>query len=178
MGFRPTAEVNWGVEGWPVTDGVPDPEVQIPVRFRLQVAPSGTVRYLNGPELDDVGHLAYMLTATWTTTDVLGPYDDPAAHHGGAYVLQRTGSQVSAQIRTTRSPVQHYARQKPQVLFIVPAGFRPARRVKREVTALRAVDAQGRALVEPPVTQSFRVQVDPDGVAGSAGSGRQGRTGV
>ena len=163
LGFRPTAEVVRGVEGWPVIEGLPDPAVLFPTRFRVRVAPNGAVRYLDGPELDEVGHLAYMLTATWSTTDVLGHYDDVEAHHEGTYALQRQGSLVTVQLRTTRSPVQHHARQVPTVLFTVPAGFRPAHRVQLEVTALDPVDEAGTALPEAAATSSFRVQVDPDG---------------
>ena len=69
------------VEGWHRPDGGPDPAVLIPDRFRVLVVPSGAMRYLDGPELDEVGHPANMLTATRMTTDVLGHCDDPAAHH-------------------------------------------------------------------------------------------------
>ena len=162
-GFRPTAEVVRSVEGWPVIEGLPDPAVLLPTRFRVRVAPNGAVRYLDGPELDEVGHLAYMLTATWTTTDVLGHYDDVEAHHEGTYALQRQGSLVTVQLRTTRSPVQHHARQAPTVLFTVPAGFRPAHRVQLEVTALHPVDEAGTELPEAASPSAFRVQVDPDG---------------
>ena len=84
--FRPATLESREVEGWPVAEGVLGtgaqarflrflrPEVLQPTRFRLQVAPSGEVRYLNGPGRVAGGPLAYMLTTTWTT--VPGP---PAA---------------------------------------------------------------------------------------------------
>ena len=84
--FRPATLESREVEGWPVAEGVLGtgaqarflrylrPEVLQPTQFRLQVAPSGEVRYLNGPVWGDGGPLAYMLTTTWTT--VPGP---PAA---------------------------------------------------------------------------------------------------
>ena len=163
IGFRPQEQETREVDGWPLSDGVLDPAILIPVRFRVQVAPTGEVRYLDGPELEEVGHLAYVMVATWTPPDFLGRYDDQAAHHGGAYSLRRTGSQVTAQLRTTRSPVQHFARQAPEVLFTVPAGYRPAHEVQVEVTALQPVDEAGTFRAELPATRSFRLKVAPNG---------------
>ena len=163
VGFRPVASEIREAEGWPVVAGQRRPDVQIPVRFRVQVASDGEVRYLDGPELDEVGHLAYTLTLGWRTNGTTGRYRDQGAHHEGNFALQRTGQAVTLHLSTVRSPVQHFARQAPADLFTVPEGYRPTETVFLEVTALRPVDVGGGPLDEPPVTEVFRVQVAPEG---------------
>ncbi|MCY3658821.1 MAG: hypothetical protein OXG36_07350 [Caldilineaceae bacterium] len=163
IGFRPREAETREVDGWPILDGVLDPAVLIPVRFKVQVAPTGEVQYLDGPELEEVGHLAYVIVTSWVTPDVQGRYDDQAAHHEGGYSLRRTGSLVAAHLRTTRSPVQHYARQAPEVLFTLPAGYRPSQEVQLEVNGLRSVNEAGAFQAELPEARSFRVQVAPNG---------------
>ena len=163
IGFRPREAETREVDGWPILDGVLDPAVLIPVRFKVQVAPTGEVQYLDGPELEEVGHLAYVIVTSWVTPDVQGRYDDQAAHHEGVFSLRRTGSLVAAHLRTTRSPVQHYARQAPEVLFTVPAGYRPSQEVQLEVNGLRSVNEAGTFQAELPEARSFRVQVAPNG---------------
>lgn len=163
VGYRPAESEIREVEGWPVEAGQRRFEVQIPVRFRVQVASNGEVRYLDGPELDEVGHLAYTLTLGWRTNGTTGRYRDQEAHHDGNFALQRTGQAVTLHLGTVRSPVQHFARQAPADLFTVPDGYRPTETVFLEVTALRPVDVDGELLDQPPVTEVFRVQVTPEG---------------
>ena len=163
VGFRPVASEIREAEGWPVEAGQRRPDVQIPVRFRVQVASNGEVRYLDGPELDEVGHLAYTLTLGWHTNGTTGLYRDQGAHREGNFALQRTEQTVTLHLGTVRSPVQHFARQAPVDLFTVPEGYRPTEIVFLEVTALRPVDVGGGPLDEPPVTEVFRVQVMPEG---------------
>ena len=62
---------------------------------------------------------------TPTPVHAEGVYGDLAAHHHGSYRLQWRGDLVEAAFMTTRSPVQHAARQRPQVLFTLPPKFRP-----------------------------------------------------
>ena len=54
VGFRPQKVKVRAVEGRPVADGITDPAALIPVRFRVQIAPSDAVRDIDGPELDEV----------------------------------------------------------------------------------------------------------------------------
>lgn len=135
-----------------------------PYRFQIQIAPDGTVRYASGATWAGVDYLNYTLTTTWTASDThwspsreTGSYDDPTVHHESQYRLQRTGERVRATLTTTRSPLAY-----PQVLFTVPADYRPTTTVTREIVG-REVPAAG-VLPDPdPGSRIFWVQVDPDG---------------
>ena len=77
--FRPAAAESREVEGWPVVETVRTKnagqwsrrhlqlDVLQPVRFQLQVAPSGEVHYRDVPAQAAGDPLAYMLTTTWST---------------------------------------------------------------------------------------------------------------
>ena len=67
--FRPPFPVMRRGVGQPVrADGSPDPAQPDLRRFRLQMEPDGRVRYLDHPEVADVGYLAYNLHLSWGTT--------------------------------------------------------------------------------------------------------------
>ena len=67
--FRPPFPVLRRVVGQPVlADGSLDPASPDPRPFRLQIAPDGAVRYLDHPEVAELGYLAYALHLTWGTT--------------------------------------------------------------------------------------------------------------
>ena len=67
--FRPPFPVLRRVVGQPVLiDGSLDPAHPDPRPFRLQLAPDGAVRYLDHPDVEGVGYLAYSLHLTWGTT--------------------------------------------------------------------------------------------------------------
>ncbi len=51
-----------------LVDGSPDPTQPDPRPFRLQLEPDGRVRYLDHPDVADLGYLAYNLNLTWGTT--------------------------------------------------------------------------------------------------------------
>ncbi len=64
--FRPALDIDWDVEGWPVTpEGGPAADRAGPTVFKLRVATDGTVRYLDGESLDGVGHLRYTTRLAW-----------------------------------------------------------------------------------------------------------------
>ena len=77
--FRPAAAESREVEGWPVVETIRTNDagqwsrrhlqldVLQPVRFQLQVAPSGEVHYRDVPAQAAGDPLAYMLTTTWST---------------------------------------------------------------------------------------------------------------
>ena len=77
--FRPAAAEHREVEGWPVVETVWTKnakqrsrrhlqlDVLQPVRFHLQVDPSGEVHYRDLPAKANGDPLAYMLTMTWST---------------------------------------------------------------------------------------------------------------
>ena len=67
--FRPPFPVLRRVVGQPVlADGSPDPASPDPRPFRLQIAPDGAVRYLDHPDVAELGYLAYSLHLSWGTT--------------------------------------------------------------------------------------------------------------
>ena len=67
--FRPPFPILRRVVGQPVlADGSPDPASPDPRPFRLQMEPDGRVRYLDHPDVEGVGYLAYSLHLTWGTT--------------------------------------------------------------------------------------------------------------
>jgi len=103
---------------------------------------------------------ASVQAAAPVATTAEGAYENLAEHWTGRYFLVRRGTTVEALLSTTRSPVQHYARQNPQVLFTVPVGFRPAQPVIWTVPGW-PVDRQGR--VQPVGSRLFDLQVTPDG---------------
>ena len=90
-----------------------------------------------------------------------GTFDHPEEHWGGRYTLIRTGPTVTATFSTTRSPVQHYARQAPTVLFTLPAGYRPGTPVVWEVEGF-PVQSDGDPGTSPE-PRRFRLQVGPAG---------------
>ena len=66
-GFRPHIPVVRTVEGTVVdANGIPVNPSRVVV-FKVTVAPDGTVRYVDGEQLDDVGYLAYAFQAVWET---------------------------------------------------------------------------------------------------------------
>ena len=110
---------------------------------------------------------AYPHTPTVTPTftpsaQVEGVYGDLAAHHHGSYRLRRRGDRVEADLVSTRSPVQHAARQQPQVLFTLPPAFRPPFPVLRRVVG-QPVLVDGSPDPASPDPRPFRLQLAPDG---------------
>ena len=94
--------------------------------------------------------------------EMTGPYRNLAENHAGVFHLKREGDAVYATFRTDRSPVQHFARQQPKVLFTVPEGFRPPVAVTWEVSA-QPVQADGTPHPDQPDRRVFRMHVDPEG---------------
>lgn len=164
LGFRPEEPLVLEGHGWPLhPDGTVNRKAAAPYGFRMAVGVDGTVRYLDGPELDEVGHLAYVLATTWYTPETSGPYAHQTEHHQSQFALRRTGETVTGVLSTSRSPVQHFARQAPAVLFSIPPGYRPREPVIIEVKEAQHVDWAGQVLDDQPESQTFRLQVDLDG---------------
>ena len=94
--------------------------------------------------------------------EAMGPYRNLAENHNGAFHLRREGNAVYATFRTDRSPVQFLARDQPETLLTVPAGFRPAVDVTWEVSA-RPVRTDGTPHPAQPEHRVFRMRVDTAG---------------
>ena len=97
-----------------------------------------------------------------SAAEMTGPYRNLAENHAGTFHLKREGDAVYATFRTDRSPVQHFARQQPQVLFTVPEGFRPPVAVTWEVSA-QPVQTDGTPHPARLDRRVFRMHVDPEG---------------
>ena len=94
--------------------------------------------------------------------EMTGPYRNLAENHNGTFHLRREGNAVYATFRTDRSPVQFLARDQPEVLLTLPAGFRPAVDVTWEVSA-RPVRTDGTPRPDQPEHRVFRMRVDTAG---------------
>ena len=91
-----------------------------------------------------------------------GSYRNLAENHAGAFHLRREGGVVYATFQTDRSPVRFLARDQPEALLTVPAGFRPAVDVTWEVSG-RPVRTDGTPHPDQPEHRVFRMHVDTAG---------------
>ena len=94
--------------------------------------------------------------------EATGSYHNLAENHNGTFHLRREGNAVYATFHTARSPVQFLARDQPEALLTVPAGFRPAVDVTWEVSA-RPVRTDGTPRPDQPEHRVFRMRVDTAG---------------
>lgn len=101
--------------------------------------------------------------ATESLLTVHDSFVNPAEHWDGVFRLVRQENTVTATVSVQRSSMQYqlFARQQPEALFTVPAGFRPAEPIIREITDVQVVDVAGR-VQEVPV-QRFDLRIMPDG---------------
>ncbi len=92
---------------------------------------------------------------------VRGPYLNQSTNWGGAWTAAKTGRTVTATFGSIRSPVQYHARQQPEDLLVLPAGFQPVTRQDIRVTGTH-VHAHGTAFASE-ATARFTLQVFPSG---------------
>ena len=91
-----------------------------------------------------------------------GTYDNLAEHPDGRYALQLSGARVAATFSTSRSPVQHWAKEVPEPLFTVPEPFRPPYPVLRTAEGTPVL-ANGTPAPDHPEPRRFLLRFDPDG---------------
>ncbi len=133
-GYRPLQQVTWTVAAAHVTaQGEFQPGAPaVPVTLTAQ--PDGAVHYVDGPDLDQVGHVAYTALMTWDTAEVAlmtwntaevalfpetdGSVEDSIEQYRLEYRLERRGSAVSA---TVFFPTNGTYRKMP---IFIPMGFR------------------------------------------------------
>ena len=96
------------------------------------------------------------------TQVVSGDYGSLNAHRDGQYDLRLTGERVEATFTTTRSPVQHWAREMTTPLFTVPAAFRPPYAIMRTVMG-QQVRPDGTPDPKHPAPLPFRLLIREDG---------------
>ena len=131
--------------------------------FTLRVHTSGAVRYVDGPELSDVGFLRYEIDTSdaddyWRTdteatqdereeTDLSGSdsgtFHNQETNPDSSWFLRRTGDRVRGAFTSTSSPVQYYSLQNPEALVWLPRQFWPERDARFEVTGASRVDEDG-----------------------------------
>ena len=101
--------------------------------------------------------------ATEALLTVHDSFVNQVEHWDGVFRLVRQENTVTATVSVQRSSMQYqfFARQQPEALFTLPAGFRPAEPIIREITDVQAVDVAGR-VQEVPV-QRFDLRIMPDG---------------
>ena len=79
------------------------------------------------------------------------------------FKLEQKGPTIVAEFATNRSPVQHYARQQPEILFTLPPGFRPALDLNWEVKGW-PVTHDGLPTADQADPRVFTVRVTRDGI--------------
>ena len=86
-----------------------------------------------------------------------GHYLNLANSWGGAWAVSKSGTTVTAAFQSTRSPVQWYARQNPQDLLVLPAGFRPTVTQNIRVTGVHRTENGVDYEMAPTATFTLRV---------------------
>ncbi len=93
-----------------------------------------------------------------------GPYNNLAVHEQAKYILTRDDNLVTATLGSTKSAVQHAARQVPEILFEIPPGFRPQHAVHLNVEAW-PVSGEGVLDTDVAIPHRLQLRVAPDGSA-------------
>ena len=96
-----------------------------------------------------------------TSGSAAGAYRNLVNNPDGRWAVWKSGTTVTANFSSPRSPVQYYARENRQPQFVVPVGFRPTSTVTHTVTGTR-VNADRTAVVGAP-PESFDLRFETDG---------------
>ena len=96
-----------------------------------------------------------------TSGAAAGAYRNLVTNPDGRWAVWKSGTTVTANFSSPRSPVQYYARENRQPQFVVPVGFRPTRTVTHQVTGTR-VNADRTAVAGAP-PDSFDLRFETDG---------------
>ena len=96
-----------------------------------------------------------------TSGAAAGAYRNLVTNPDGRWAVWKSGTTVTANFSSPRSPVQYYARENRQPQFVVPVGFRPTRTVTHQVTGTR-VNADRTAVAGAP-PESFDLRFETDG---------------
>ncbi|MYB77429.1 MAG: peptidoglycan DD-metalloendopeptidase family protein, partial [Chloroflexi bacterium] len=102
-------------------------------------------------------------TGTGTTTGSAdGDFRNLVTNPDGRWAVSKSGTTVTANFSSPRSPVQYYARQNPQPQFVLPAGFRPTATVPRTVTGGTQVNEDRTPVPNAPAA-SFDLTIGTNG---------------
>ena len=98
--------------------------------------------------------------AVTTSGSAAGDYRNLVTNPDGRWAVWKSGTRVTANFSSPRSPVQYYARQNPQPQFVLPVGFRPTSTVTREVTGTRVNEDRTPVPDAPSATFTLRFETD------------------
>ena len=96
-----------------------------------------------------------------TSGSAAGAYRNLVTNPDGRWAVWKSGTTVTANFSSPRSPVQYYARENRQPQFVVPVGFRPTSTVTHTVTGTR-VNADRTAVAGAPA-ETFTLRFETDG---------------
>ena len=100
----------------------------------LHTAPDGESRWIYADLTDmEAAVRQELVVVPVPPLTIEGAYDNRAAHWEGTYTLEQWSSTIGAVFSTTRSLVPAFAPPDPEILFTVPAGFRPALEIEWEI---------------------------------------------
>ncbi len=87
---------------------------------------------------EEAGPAGEAATGTGSTSgSASGDFRNLVTNPDGRWAVWKSGTTVTANFSSPRSPVQYYARQNPQPQFGLPVGFRPTSQVTHTVTGTR-----------------------------------------
>ncbi len=96
------------------------------------------VQAADSPVPGAAGPAGEAATGTGSTAgSAAGDFRNLVTNPDGRWAVWKSGTTVTANFSSPRSPVQYYARQHPQPQFGLPVGFRPTRPVTHTVTGTR-----------------------------------------
>ena len=95
-----------------------------------------------------------------TSGSAAGDFRNLVTNPDGRWAVWKSGTQVTANFSSPRSPVQWYARQNPQPQFVLPGGFRPTGTVTQTVTGTRVNEDRTPVPNAPAATFDLRIETD------------------
>ena len=110
-----------------------------------------------------------------TAVRASGHYLNLANSWQGSWTVSKSGTQVKAAFRSSRSPVQYLARQNPADLLVLPAGFRPKATKDIRVTGVHVTETGVDYAGEPK--QNFTLRVSTTGAVRYVDSSELDHTG-
>ena len=110
-----------------------------------------------------------------TAVRASGHYLNLANSWQGSWTVSKSGTQVKAAFRSSRSPVQYLARQNPADLLVLPAGFRPKATKDIRVTGVHVTET-GVDYDQSP-KQNFTLRVSTTGAVRYVDSAELDHTG-
>ena len=126
-------------------------------------AAAATVPAVTPPTATEEGSAGETAPGTGSTSGAAsGAYRNLVTNPDGRWAVWKSGTTVTANFSSPRSPVQYYARENRQPQFVVPVGFRPTATVTHTVTTGARVH-EDRTPVAGAPPESFSLTFNPRG---------------